>query len=107
PLAYDSRQAAGFAAAALSFPLAPPGMRARAGAASWSHTRPMRLHSFAAAAALMTLASVPSIAAAQEPDWNAARTETLEHLQAMIRMNTVNPPGSELQVARYLDSTLK
>jgi acetylornithine deacetylase/succinyl-diaminopimelate desuccinylase-like protein len=25
----------------------------------------------------------------------------------MIRMNTVNPPGNELQVARYLDSTLK
>src|SRR3982751_1908672 len=67
----------------------------------------MRLHSFVAAAALMTLASAPSIAAAQEPDWNAARTETLEHLRAMIRMNTVNPPGNELQVARFLDSTLK
>jgi acetylornithine deacetylase/succinyl-diaminopimelate desuccinylase-like protein len=67
----------------------------------------MRLHSFVAAAALMTLASAPSIAAAQEPNWNAARTETLEHLRAMIRMNTVNPPGNELQVARYLDSTLK
>src|SRR3954447_16212391 len=67
----------------------------------------MRLHSFVAAAALMTLASAPSIAAAQEPNWNAARTETLEHLQAMIRMNTVNPPGNELQVARHLDSALK
>jgi len=68
----------------------------------------MRPHSFfAAAATLMTLASAPTIAAAQEPDWGAARQETLEHLQAMIRMNTVNPPGNELPVARYLDSTLK
>jgi acetylornithine deacetylase/succinyl-diaminopimelate desuccinylase-like protein len=55
----------------------------------------------------MTLASVPSPTKAQEPDWAAARQETLAHLQAMIRMNTVNPPGNELQVARYLDSTLK
>ncbi|GAC1516302.1 MAG: M20/M25/M40 family metallo-hydrolase [Gemmatimonadaceae bacterium] len=44
---------------------------------------------------------------AQDPDWSAARVETLAHLQRMIRMNTVNPPGNEMQVARYLDSTLK
>ncbi len=57
-------------------------------------------------ALLMTLSvSVPSHA--QEPDWTAASRETLEHLQAMIRMNTVNPPGNELQVAQYLDSTLR
>ncbi len=54
--------------------------------------------------ALMTLASP---LAAQEPDWNAVRTETLGHLQTMIRMNTVNPPGNEMQVAKYLDATLK
>lgn len=58
-------------------------------------------------AALMTLASDPASIAAQEPDWGAARQETIAHLQAMIRMNTVNPPGNELPVARYLDSTLK
>jgi acetylornithine deacetylase/succinyl-diaminopimelate desuccinylase-like protein len=63
-------------------------------------TRPL-----AALVLLMTFASSPI--AAQEPDWIAARQETLAHLQAMIRMNTVNPPGNELQVARYLDSTLK
>ena len=55
----------------------------------------------------MSLASVPASIAAQEPDWGSARQETIAHLQAMIRMNTVNPPGNELQVARYLDSTLK
>jgi len=68
----------------------------------------MLIRPLAALACLMTLASSPSsIAAAQEPDWGTARRETLTHLQAMIRMNTVNPPGNELQVARYLDSTLK
>jgi acetylornithine deacetylase/succinyl-diaminopimelate desuccinylase-like protein len=58
-----------------------------------------------AAAVLMTLASAPLTA--QDPDWNAVRQETVAHLQAMIRMNTVNPPGNELPVARYLDSTLR
>jgi acetylornithine deacetylase/succinyl-diaminopimelate desuccinylase-like protein len=53
----------------------------------------------------MVLAAAPL--SAQRPDWSAASKETLEHLQAMIRMNTVNPPGNELQVAKYLDSTLR
>ena len=53
----------------------------------------------------MTLPSSP--AGAQSPDWDATARETLGHLQRMIRMNTVNPPGNELAVAKYLDSTLK
>lgn len=53
----------------------------------------------------MTLATSPL--AAQEPDWSAASKETLAHLQTMIRLNTVNPPGNEMQVAKFLDSTLK
>jgi acetylornithine deacetylase/succinyl-diaminopimelate desuccinylase-like protein len=48
-----------------------------------------------------------SVAGAQAPDWTRARDETVEHLRAMIRMNTTNPPGNEILVARYLDSTLK
>src|SRR5688500_12190751 len=56
---------------------------------------------------LMTLALSSSAAAAQTPDWDAVRGETLAHVQRMIRMNTVNPPGNEITVARYLDSTLK
>ena len=59
-----------------------------------------------ASALLMTLPATATLAA-QEPDWPSAGPETLLHLQAMIRMNTVNPPGNELQVARYLDSTMR
>lgn len=58
------------------------------------------------ALAIMT-AVVPDVAGGQQPDWAAAQQETIAHLQAMIRMNTSNPPGNELPVARYLDSTLK
>jgi acetylornithine deacetylase/succinyl-diaminopimelate desuccinylase-like protein len=59
-----------------------------------------------AAALLMTL-TVSAASSAQDPDWSSASKETLEHLQAMIRMNTTNPPGNELAVAKYLDSTMR
>jgi acetylornithine deacetylase/succinyl-diaminopimelate desuccinylase-like protein len=58
-----------------------------------------------ALALLMPFATSPSDA--QEPDWTSASKETLANLQAIIRMNTVNPPGNELQVARYLEGKLK
>src|SRR5687767_6596570 len=64
--------------------------------------RPMR-HLIRFALAMTATSSL----AAQEPDWNAVRAQTLDHLQKMIRMNTTNPPGNEITVARYLDSTLK
>jgi acetylornithine deacetylase/succinyl-diaminopimelate desuccinylase-like protein len=50
---------------------------------------------------------VPNVAPAREPDWIAADRETVAHLQAMLRMNTTNPPGNEIVVARYLESTLE
>jgi acetylornithine deacetylase/succinyl-diaminopimelate desuccinylase-like protein len=44
---------------------------------------------------------------APTPDWSTARVETLRHLQHMIGLDTVNPPGNEMQVARYLDGVLR
>ena len=58
-------------------------------------------------ALLMTLAVPSSPLAAQQPDWERVRTEVVSHLQRMIRMNTVNPPGNELPVAQYLDSIFR
>ena len=46
-------------------------------------------------------------AAARQPDWDAVRDETVRHLRRLIQLNTVNPPGNEITVARYLDSTLR
>ncbi len=40
-------------------------------------------------------------------DWEGALWECISHLQALIRMDTVNPPGRELGVARYLDDVLR
>jgi acetylornithine deacetylase/succinyl-diaminopimelate desuccinylase-like protein len=58
------------------------------------------------ALAIMSSA-LAATAAAQDPDWSSARQETVAHLQHMIRLNSVNPPGNELPVAKYLDSTLR
>ena len=54
----------------------------------------------------MVLLLLPRLMSAQTPDWHAARDETLRHLQHMIRLNTSNPPGNEIEVARFLDSVL-
>src|SRR5688500_8727447 len=62
---------------------------------------------FICLASVMTLTLTPATATSQSPDWEAVARETVVHLQRMIRMNTVNPPGNELAVAKYLDSTLK
>jgi acetylornithine deacetylase/succinyl-diaminopimelate desuccinylase-like protein len=40
-------------------------------------------------------------------DWAAVARETVVHLQRLIRIDTVNPPGNELAVARYLDGVLE
>ncbi len=62
-----------------------------------------------AAPLAMARAQAPNAreAPARQPDWSAVRDETVRHLRRLIQLNTVNPPGNEITVARYLDSTLR
>ena len=48
----------------------------------------------------------PTGAAPPPADWDAVRAETIAHLRERIRVNTVNPPGNEIGVARYLERVL-
>jgi acetylornithine deacetylase/succinyl-diaminopimelate desuccinylase-like protein len=41
------------------------------------------------------------------PDWERVRAETVARLQTIIRFDTTNPPGNELPLARYLETTLR
>ncbi len=41
------------------------------------------------------------------PDWEAAKAETVERLQSLIRFDTTNPPGNELALAEYLTHALE
>ena len=44
---------------------------------------------------------------AQQVDWDAVRDEVTGYLQALIRLETVNPPGNEKLVADYLRELLE
>jgi len=44
---------------------------------------------------------------AQAPiDWKAVEAETLQHFQALIRIDTSNPPGNETRAVEYLKQVL-
>ena len=52
---------------------------------------------------------VSTIAFAQSPaspDWTAVQRETLEHFQALVRVDTQDPPGGEQKAADYLQQVL-
>ncbi len=43
----------------------------------------------------------------EERTWTQATEELVQHLQALIRCRTVNPPGNEIEAAKYLAQVLK
>ncbi len=43
---------------------------------------------------------------APEIDWTAAEEEVTQHLQALLRLDTTNPPGNEALAAAYLQAQL-
>ena len=60
-------------------------------------------------AALSTVVSVPlvwwTVGLAQslaQPDWSRLQDETMRHYQAVLQLDTSNPPGNEARVAEYL-----
>ena len=46
-------------------------------------------------------------ASAQTPDWSKINTETLRHFQALVQIDSTNPPGNETRVADYLKRVLE
>ena len=60
-----------------------------------------------ALAALLSLVFASAVRAQQRPvDWNALSTETVNVLSEYIKVNTTDPPGNELQAARFLKRIL-
>ena len=55
----------------------------------------------------MTSTSTTPPGATRAIDWSTVLRETITHLERMIRINTVNPPGNELAVAKYLERVLQ
>jgi acetylornithine deacetylase/succinyl-diaminopimelate desuccinylase-like protein len=56
--------------------------------------------------ALLACFATPAALAAA-PDWPAIEAETLRHFQALVQINSTDPPGSEQAMADYLVNALK
>ena len=47
-----------------------------------------------------------SFAQIPEPDWSSLEDETMEHFQALLRFDTSDPPGREIEAAEYIKDVL-
>ncbi|MCU1382704.1 MAG: dapE 1 [Acidobacteria bacterium] len=56
---------------------------------------------FASTASVVALAQVR-----EDPDWKTLEAETMQHYQAVLRLDTRNPPGNEVVVAEYVKGVL-
>jgi acetylornithine deacetylase/succinyl-diaminopimelate desuccinylase-like protein len=56
---------------------------------------------------LSVAASRPAGQTQAQPDWTALEAETLRHFQALVRMDTSDPPGNEKPAADYIQQVLE
>ena len=57
--------------------------------------------------ASVLLSSIAAAQTASQPDWKAFDEETLRHFQALLRFETMDPPGNEKPAADYLQQVLE
>lgn len=69
--------------------------------------RPGLLIAVALAATVAAVAVRTQVRPAPAPDWPRLEAETLEHYQALLRMDTSDPPGNERPAADYLARVLR
>src|ERR1700690_2529836 len=48
-----------------------------------------------------------SLLPAQTPDWPKLNQEALRHFQALVQLDTTDPPGNETRVVEYLKTVLE
>src|SRR5271154_3358875 len=44
---------------------------------------------------------------AQTPDWSKINDESMRHFQALVQIDSTDPPGNETRVAEYVKKTLE
>src|SRR5512132_3832307 len=62
----------------------------------------MRKKPFIVILALAASATIAAQTRPQNPDWTALQEETMRHYQALLRLDTSDPPGKELPAAEYV-----
>src|SRR6185369_5912707 len=58
-------------------------------------------------AILVVLLILCSVVSGQTPDWKSFDEETIRHFQALLRFDTMDPPGNEKPAADYLQQVLE
>jgi acetylornithine deacetylase/succinyl-diaminopimelate desuccinylase-like protein len=66
------------------------------------HTTMLGSTLFAAAAAAALAVQLRAQNASPQPNWTAIQDETMQHYQAVLRLDTSNPPGNEHLVVDYI-----
>jgi len=56
---------------------------------------------------LLAASTVVLAQGARQPDWTRLEDETIRHFQALVRLDTSNPPGNEVLVTDYLKQVLE
>ncbi len=62
---------------------------------------------FSSLLVVLALLPAPLFAQGSQPDWAKVEAETMEHFQALLRIDTSDPPGKELPAALYLKQVLE
>src|SRR5262245_14750734 len=57
--------------------------------------------------ALVSVLSVGNLLQSSQPDWPKLDEEILRHFQALIRFDTSDPPGREVEAVEYLKKVLE
>ena len=52
-------------------------------------------------------AMLPALTLAQTPDWTKVNDEAMRHFQALVRIDSTDPPGNETHVAEYVKKVLE
>jgi acetylornithine deacetylase/succinyl-diaminopimelate desuccinylase-like protein len=55
----------------------------------------------------LLLVCIAAPIAAQQPNWPEIEAETMRHFQALLRMNTADPPGTEREAVEYMKQILE
>ena len=63
--------------------------------------------SFTRIVPLVLLLAATAFAQTAQPDWRTIEEETMRHFQAILRLDTSNPPGNEILVVEYLKGVLE
>src|SRR5438477_12719437 len=56
---------------------------------------------------VLLLVGITMPALAQTPDWSKVNDEAMRHFQALLRIDSTDPPGNETRVVEYVKQVLE